>query len=69
MYPPPSIPDDWSPEQAAAVQTFLATLLDGLWAIYQEPLQAHYRAVREAEEYDHAQLSLDLVPRHNDFPF
>jgi hypothetical protein len=69
MYPPPTIPDNWSLEQAAAVQSFLATLLDGLWAIYQEPLRAHYCAARANEEYDNAQLSLDLVPRDNDFPF
>ena len=69
MYPPPTIPDDWSVEQAAAVQGFLAILLDGLWEIYQEPLRAHYRAAREAEQYEHAQLSLDLVPSDNDFPF
>jgi hypothetical protein len=69
MYPPPTIPDDWSVEQAVAVQSFLSILLDGLWAIYQEPLRAHYRAARADEEYDNAQLSLDLVPRDNDFPF
>ena len=69
MYPPPTIPDDWSAEQAAAVQSFRATLLDGLWERYQEPLRAHYRAAREAEQYDHAQRSLDLVPRGNDVPF
>jgi hypothetical protein len=69
MYPPPTIPHDWSVEQAVAVRDFLETLLEGVCEIYRESFRAHDRADEEARELDEAQLSLNLFPSHNDFPF
>ena len=69
MYPPPTIPHDWSTEQALAVRDFLETLLEGLCNIYQEPFRAHDRALEIAEQLNDAQLSLNLFPSCNDSPF
>jgi hypothetical protein len=69
MYPPPTIPHDWSIEQALAVRNFLETLLEGVCDIYQESFRTYDRAHDEAQELDDAQLSLNLFPSDNDFPF
>ena len=69
MYPPPTIPHDWSTEQALAVRDLLETLLEGVCNIYQEPFRAYDRAHEAAQALDDAQLSLNLFPSYNDFPF
>ena len=51
------------------MRSLLETLLEGVWNIYQEPFRAYDRAHEEAQALDDAQLSLNLFPSYNDFPF
>jgi hypothetical protein len=58
MFPAPTIPGDWSPEQALAVYEFLDVLRERVWDRYQEQIIDQYRAYCGAEEKDDAQLLL-----------
>lgn len=69
MYPPPMIPNDWSPEQALAVVDWLESLCEGIYEV-------HGLAIAEAREQDYQQqlrderqLPLPLFPSYNDDPF
>jgi hypothetical protein len=69
MYPPSTIPDTWPTEQALAVREFLEILLEGIGDIYQEQFREYSRAREQTQEFDDAQLSLQLFPSDNAFPF
>jgi hypothetical protein len=47
MLPPPTIPDDWSAEQALAVFELLDTLRDQVWEHYATRIQQQYRLDRQ----------------------
>ena len=65
MFPPPLIPDDWSPEQALAVYEFLDALRDRLWDRYQDPIIEQLRA----DCSDDAQLELPFYAFNDEIPF
>jgi hypothetical protein len=69
MYPPPTIPRDWSPAQALAVYEFLDQLCEGIAECYPEALiEAQHQ---RAEEQDNAerQLCLPWYPFNDEIPF
>jgi hypothetical protein len=68
MYPPPTIPNDWPPEQALAVYDFLDNLCDGIAECYRRDIAA---ARRQRDELlkEEQQLALPLEPLDDNMPF
>ncbi len=69
MYPPPTIPIDWSPEQALAVYEYLDQLCEGIAECYREQLAAAHRQREQDQLDDERQLCLPLYPFNDDIPF
>ena len=69
MFPPPLIPDDWSPQQALAVYELLDALRDRVWDRYHDPIIEQLRADCENQAHDENPLELPFYAFNDEIPF
>lgn len=62
-----TVPDDWTPAQAALVYDLLAAALDAVSSSYGAQIRAHDRCLAD-QAFDDDQLDL-FDPAHPDCPF